>query len=148
MRNSRWWQKVGQYDYDASGDEDAQSGEWDSQFDDAGYPGPIEHFVPDAANYPSPHGGVVTIKDFIDYEIGGLPGDTKMVYATGVVEPTNVDAHNLSGGMVVVRRMADTNYGPVATSDHNSLLSLLYAMQESTAFFPNETSQIDMVKSV
>jgi len=156
-RFSEWFKRVGSPDYSAIGDENAESGKWDSQYDDAGYPGPLEHFTPDADNYAVGHSGVGSIKNLIQYEqsepysgpyIQGGLALTMNVGSTGVVDPSNVDAHNLDGGQAIIRRFAEDSYGPVATSDHNSLLSLLYAMQETASYLPNESSQIDMVRAV
>ena len=156
-RFSNWWQNVGKADYSGEGDENAESGKWDSQYDDREYPKDLEHFHPDSRNVPVPHAGVVTIKDALDYEIRETYGGpyiqggqalTHAMFSTGVVEPTNVDAHYLDGSQAIIRRMADTNFGPVATSDHNSLLSLLHSMQESSAYYPNEASQLNVIQSV
>lgn len=115
------------------------------------FPGPKEEFDADSENkrgWTTGKLGFIAHND-VDVEVDGAPGDTKYVGSyIGPVEPTTVDAHNFTGAQAIVRRLPDTNYGPVATSDHNSLLSILYAMQESNAFYPNETSQIDLVKSV
>jgi hypothetical protein len=112
-----------------------------------GYPGPREIRVVDAANSqtfafaPYNH-------DNVQWDVGGVAGDTKFVGSTGVTDPQTVDRHDFAGQMAVVRRMPETNYGPVKTSDHNSMLALLYKMQESSHYFPNEISQADVIRSV
>jgi hypothetical protein len=112
-----------------------------------GYPGPRELRHVDAANY-STFMFDPNIHDNVDWAVGGIPGQTKFVGSTGVTDSKTIDQHEFQGQMAVVRRMPDTNYGPVTTSDHNSLLSLLYMMQESSHYFPNEVSQADIIRSV
>lgn len=134
--------------YEETGNEVSVSGEWDTQYDDPAYPVYLEKRFVDAANGPIPTFAVGDIQDKVDWEIGGKPGDTKGVYGLGVVSPYNVDAHDFQGQQAIIRRMADTNYGPVATEDHNSMLALLYDMQETNRYFPSEVSQIDVIKAV
>jgi hypothetical protein len=143
------WKHRQQIDYEPTGNEQAWSGELDWQYDDSTYPGfYTEDFHSDAQNYPTFVHPVGTIRDDIDWEIGGLPGLTKWVGTTGVVESSNVDAHDFTGEMAYVRRHNVDMSGPVGSDDYNSLLALLYATQESNAFFPNEVSQADMIRGV
>jgi len=86
--------------------------------------------------------------DYVDWAVGGVPGYVKSVGSVGVTDSKNVDRHDFQGQMAVIRRMPDTNYGPVKTSDHNSILGMLYAMQETNHFFPNEVSQADVIRAV
>lgn len=134
-----------------SGNMEAWSGETDLEFNYMpGFPGPRETRIVDADNYNQRtftyDPGV--IRDRVDWAEGGVAGFTKSVGSIGVTDPKTIDAHDFQGQMAVVRRMPDTNYGPVATSDHNSILSLLYMMQESSHYFPNEVSQADVIRSV
>jgi hypothetical protein len=86
----------------------------------------------------------------VEWDATGVRGFTKSVGSIGVTDPQTVETHTWDrpGEMAVIRRMPDTNYGPVKTSDHNSLLSLLYAMQETASFFPNDISQVDVIRAV
>lgn len=116
-----------------------------------GFPGPRE--VRLYSEYREPIGVLAVnpiIHDDIDWTTGGLYGQQMVVGSTGVTDPQTVDTHDFHGYMAVIRRMPDSKYGqgPVATSDHNSLLSLLYAMQESSHYFPNDVSQMDVIKAV
>lgn len=131
------------------GNMEAWSGEEDLDFP-TDFPGPREDRFVDAENYVpfGPDYAIDSIRDNVQWDIGGIIGQTKNVGSTGVTDPQTVDAHSFTGQMAVIRRMPDTNYGPVKTSDHNSLLSLLYAMQEGSHYFPNEASQIDVIKAV
>jgi hypothetical protein len=130
------------------GNEEALSKE-DLAFNyDPGYPGPRETRLYDLYRTPTFTFDPGTIRDQVDWAAGGIPGDMKVVGSTGVTDSKNVDAHEFKGQMVTVRRMPDTNYGPVSGTDHNSLLSLLYSMQESSHYFPNEVSQADIIRSV
>lgn len=130
-----------------SGQMQAWSGEIDLDYT-APYPGPREDRTVDAANYSTGTFDPGTIRDNVDWSIGGIPGLTKSVGSVGVTDPQTVDAHDFRGQMAVVRRMADTNYGPVKTADHNSILSLLYQMAETNSYFPNEVSQADLIRAV
>lgn len=136
--------------YETTGNAPAMGGDLDSEFSDQlGYAVADETFFPDAANTTEFSSGPVgNIDDRIDYEIGGKPGDTKAVYGMGVVSPYNVDAHDYDGGQAIIRRMPDGNYGPVGAGDYNSMLGLLYAMQETSYYYPNEQSQADIIKAV
>lgn len=142
--------------YDApSGNEEAMSNDIDGYIGElTGYspsfPGPREVRILDSENVDMPTGGIAidSIRDNVNWDIGGVPGMTKNVGSTGVTDPQTVDQHNFVGEMAVIRRMPDTNFGPVKTADSNSLLSLLYAMQESNHYFPNEVSQADIIKAV
>lgn len=131
-----------------SGQAQAMSGEMDLDYG-AAFPGPRERRFVDAQNvqmrFINP---VMSVRDNVDWAVGGIPGMTKFVGSEGVTDPQTVDAHDFRGEMAIIRRLPDTNYGPVGTADHNSLLSLLYAMQESSHYFPNETSQRDVIKAV
>jgi len=147
--SQRWREKQHVLPYDTTGNEQAWSTEGDEWDEESEFPGPKETIFVDAQNTVSyAHAPVGDIQDMIDWEIGGLAGATKGAYSLGVVESTNVDAHDFNGQMQTVRRPADTNWGPVATNDHNSLLSLLYSMQESAHYFPNEVSEADLIKAV
>ena len=116
---------------------------------EASYPGPRETRIVDAENWnhptfmydPNAH-------DYVNWATGGIAGHTKIVGSMGVTDPKTIDAHDFAGMMAVVRRMPDTNYGPVGQDTHNAMLSLIYAMQESSHYFPNEISQQDVIKSV
>lgn len=130
-----------------SGQMEAWSGEVDMQYG-ADYPGPREDRTVDAANHATFAYDPGTIRDQVDWAIGGVPGLTKGVGSTGVTDPQTVDAHNFRGQMAVVRRMPDTNYGPVKTADHNSILALIYQMAETNAYLPNEVSQADLIRAV
>lgn len=90
-----------------------------------------------------------SIKDQIDYEVGGQRGLVNNVpYSEGVVSSDLVENFTLDGRQAVIRRMADKNStGPVGTSDHNMLLALAYA-QAANQYFPNEASQSDVVRAV
>lgn len=130
-----------------SGNEQALS-EIDLNYE-ASYPGPRETRLLDASNWNrSTFMYDPDVRDRVDWAATGVAGFTKSVGSMGVTDPSTVDRHDYQGQMAVVRRMPDTNYGPVVTSDHNSMLSLLYAMQESTHYFPNDISQADIIKSV
>lgn len=154
---SKAWRDRQIVDYEPTGNEQAWSGELDSQYLDSDYPGPKENYHADSENVSGFSHAVVTIKDALQYEqsesysapyIQGYPALTMSVGSTGVVDSSNVDAHYFDGGSAVIRRMHVDMSGPVATSDHNSLLGILYAMQESNAYFPNEVSQVDMIRAV
>jgi len=137
--------------YDSpSGNEEAMSTAEDLAFNyEPGFPGPREIRTVDAQNFRhSLETFDPDIHDYVDWAAGGVPGFTKTVGSVGVTDPATVDRHDFIGQMAVVRRFPDTNYGPVKTSDHNSILSLLYAMQESSHYFPNEVSQRDILKAV
>ncbi len=113
------------------------------------FTGPRETVFSDADNYVMTNSGVIdSIRDDVQWDVGGIQGQTKNVGSTGVTDPQTVDAHSFTGEMAVIRRMPDTNYGPVKTADSNSLLSLLYQMTESNHYFPNEVSQADIIKAV
>lgn len=120
----------------------------EDMFFTAAFPGPREIRFLDSQNYVSSHSGVGDIEDNVDWEVGGIPGMTKAVYSTGVVESTNVDAHDFDGAQAIIRRMPDTNFGDVGTADYNSQLAFLYAMSEADIYFPNETSQSDLILGV
>jgi hypothetical protein len=133
-----------------SGNEYAMGGETDLDYG-AAFPGPRETRFVDAANRTMPlqQLAVGDIEDAVEWDIGGVSGATKFVGSEGVTDPATVDAHSFLGEMAVIRRMPDTNYGPVAGGeDNNALLSLLYSMQETNHFFPNEVSQADIIKAV
>ena len=133
-----------------SGNEIGMGGEIDSSGYSASYPGPRETRILDADNYRMPDFAIDKITDNVKWDATGVPGDTKIVGSMGVTDPQTVETHTWDrpGQMAVVRRMPDTNYGPVGTADHNSLLPLLYAMQETAAYYPNDISQIDIIKAV
>lgn len=135
-----------------SGNMEAWSGEEDSLYYDASFPGPRETRILDSDNYRMgmAEATLAHTPDTVEWDIGGIRGDTKTVGSVGVTDPQTVETHTWDrpGEMAVIRRLPDTNYGPVGTSDHNSLLSLLYAMQETAAFFPNDVSQIDVIRAV
>lgn len=140
--------------YETSGNDGVAGGTYNDGGDgpndigDPEMPGPRETYIPDAANHVSYQPGKVgVIRDPVDWEAGGEPGMTKFIGQFGPVESTNVDAHNLNGAMAVVRRMEDTNYGPVGAEQYTGILATLYAMQESNAYFPNEVSQADIIKA-
>lgn len=136
-----------------SGNMEAWSSDQDLDYG-AAFPGPRETRYLDSQNHQ--YFGSDYAIDSVDGRVGvqpqwdvdGIVGQTKFVGSSGVTDPQTVDAHNFLGEMAVIRRMPDTNYGPVKTNDHNSLLSLLYAMQESAHYFPNEVSQADIIKAV
>lgn len=121
--------------------------EMDSMYSPS-FPGPREDYTPDAANYVTYGAPVGNIRDQVDWEIGGQPGMTKFVGSTGVVGRNSYDAFDFMGEQAVVRRMADTNYGPVTGSDYNALLATLYVYQEANQYFPNEAAQGDVIKAV
>lgn len=121
--------------------------EMDSQYG-ASYPGPREDYTPDSANYTIDSSAVGVIRDQIDWEVGGQPGMTKFVGSTGVVGRNSYDQFDFSGEQTVVRRAADTNYGPVTGTDYNALLATLYVYQEANQYFPNEAAQGDVIKAV
>ena len=140
-----------------SGQEEAMGGEIDSLGWEASFPGPRETRILDSTNLdhrldtslemvPT----MLQTRDMVEWDAGGVAGYTKAVGSIGVTDPQTVETHtwDRQGQMAVVRRMPDTNYGPVKTSDHNSLLALLYATQETANFFPNEISQIDVIRAV
>lgn len=136
--------------YDAPSGNEMALTETDSLGYDPAYPGPREGRILDADNW---NHSVPTydpqIRDNVDWAAGGEPGHTKAVGSVGVTDPQNVDTHDFRGYTAVIRRMPDTNYGPVkGGQDHNSLLSLLYSMQESNAFFPGDIAQQDIIKGV
>lgn len=132
-----------------SGNMEAWSGDEDS-FYGTEYPGTIrEDAFNDAENYQMHFPTLnMDFRDHVDWAVGGVPGDTKNVGSLGVVTPYGVDTHDFQGEMAVIRRMSPNMEGPTSGSDHNSLLSLLYAMQESSHYFPNDVSQIDIIKAV
>ncbi len=131
-----------------SGNEQPMGGELDMEYPPQ-FPGPRERRFVDAQNSVMvPTTVTESIRDNVEWDVGGIPGETKNVGSTGVTDPQTVDAHSFTGEMAVIRRMPDTNYGPVKTADSNSLLSLLYAMSESNHYFPNEVSQADIIKAV
>ncbi len=133
-----------------AGNDQAWSGELDMQYPTPAdlFPGPREHRVTDAMNGPEFTLAQMSIHDNIDWEVGGNPGATKNAYSTGVVDPSNVDAHDYDGGQAIVRRMRDTNFGDVGTADYNSTLALVFQMSEADQYFPNETSQADLILGV
>lgn len=114
------------------------------------FPGTIrEEVFTDADNYRMQFPTLNDdFRDHVDWAVGGIPGETKNVGSTGVVTPYGVDAHDFRGEMAVIRRYAPSMEGPTGGTDHNGLLSLLYAMQESSAYFPNDVSQVDVIKAV
>lgn len=137
------------------GNEEAMSNEIDGYVgEETGYgpqyPGPREVRLLDSQNHTmfTDTIAIDSIRDNVEWDIGGVVGETKSVGSIGVTSPQNVDAHDFQGEMAVVRRMPDTNFGPVKTADHNSTLALLYAMQETNSYFPNEVSQADIIKAV
>ena len=133
-----------------SGNEEALGGDIDSIGYSPSYPGARETRLLDADNVVMPDYAIDKITDMVKWDAEGIPGQTKIVGSMGVTDPQTVETHTWDrpGEMAVIRRMPDTNYGPVKTSDHNSLLSLLYAMQETAAYYPNDISQIDVIKAV
>lgn len=139
-----------------SGNPEGMTGARDLWFNDRPqFPGPREDRDVDAENtlmalsYPIGN-NIGSIRDEVEWDVGGIRGQTKNVGSTGVTDPQTIDRHDFLGEMAVFRRMPDTNYGPVAAdnSGYNSVLSLLYAMQESSHYFPNEVSQTDIIKAV
>lgn len=93
--------------------------------------------------------GVGSIKDMIDYEVGGSRGIVDyQTYSTGVVSSDLMENFALTGEQAIIRRGRNPSaVGPVATADHNTLLSLAYA-QATSQFYPNERSQADLIRSV
>lgn len=138
--------------YEPTGNDQAWSGELDTQYDDVRYPGDAgrgKETHPDSANHISyVHGPSGSIRNPVDYEVGGVPGMTKFIGMVGPVESTNVDAHDFRGQSAIIRRFADTNYGPVGAENYTGILATLYAMQETNAYFPNEVSQVDLIKAI
>lgn len=134
--------------YEPTGNEVSMSGEWDTDYGDGAYPVVLEKRFVDAQNTQAFSMAAGDIQDKVDWEVGGKPGMTKGVWGERVVNPYNVDAHDFNGQQAIVRRMADTNYGPVGTADHNSLLGILYEAQETNRYFPSEVSQADIIKAV
>lgn len=112
------------------------------------FPGPVEYFHTGADATPYTYTPVGVIRDNIDWEIGGESGDANgYLWSTGVVDPNTVENFDLTGQQQIIRRMADTNYGPVATADHNALLAMAYA-QQMNQFYPSEESQYDLIRGV
>ena len=113
-------------------------------------PGPREVRYLDSSESWQRHimGDNPDVRDRVDWAAGGQSGFGQNVGSSGVTDPQTVDRHDFQGDYAEIRRMADTNYGPVKTSDHNSILSLLALYQESSHYFPNEMSQQDLWKAV
>lgn len=84
---------------------------------DALFPGPRETRFLDSQNRSTFTFDPGDIQDRIDWAVGGVPGMTKFVGSMGVTSPYTVDAHDFRGMSQIVRRMPDTNYGPVKTSE-------------------------------
>jgi len=150
---SRAWrnrqkERMEELPYEPTGNEVSMSGEWDTDYGDQAYPVYLEERFVDAQNGPTFVFAAGNIQDVVDWEVGGRPGDTKGVWGEGVVNPYNVDAHDYQGQQAVIRRISPDMNGPVSTADHNSMLGLLYEMQETNRYFPSEVSQADIIKAV
>lgn len=113
------------------------------------WPTQLENFKPGANGVEYNNTPVGSIKDLVDYEIGGQSGLAAFAFprSTGVVSSDAVEDFTLTGQQAVIRRQPDTNYGPVSTSDHNALLALAFA-QSANQFYPNEESQFDVIRSI
>jgi hypothetical protein len=134
--------------------DDANGGEGsDSYFGttvmDYQYPSPMEIVHTEAEGYTPVGSPIGSIKDPIDYEVGGQRGRVdNLPYSTGVVSSDLVENFELDGRQAVIRRMRNpSSVGPVGTSDHNMILALAYR-QMTNQFYPNEGSQADLVRSV
>lgn len=114
-----------------------------------GFPGPRVTDLLQSQNYQHYGSPVGDISNRFDQEVGGIPGDTKFNGSMGVTDPQTVDAHNFQGQMATVRRMPDWHDGPVAGgTDYNALLPVLFAMQETARYYPQEVVQADLIKAV
>jgi hypothetical protein len=116
---------------------------------DQGFPVQYEEFQSGASGVAYNTSPVGSIKDDIDYEIGGASGMAGFAFprSEGVTASDSVENFWLDGRQAVIRRKLDTNYGPVSTSDHNALVALAYA-QSVNQYYPNEQSQFDVIRSI
>ena len=82
-------------------------------------------------------------------EDGGASGIVDALpYSTGVVSSDLVENFWLDGRQALIRRKRNpSDTGPVGTSDPNAILSIVFA-QQANQYFPNESSQGDLVKAV
>jgi hypothetical protein len=91
------------------------------------------------------------IRDDIDWQVGGQAGVVnRFPYSThGPVSSDGVENFSLTGEQIYLRRETEQRqlYGPVGTSDSSALLALAYAQMQNQ-YYPNESSQIDLVMSV
>lgn len=114
------------------------------------FPGGFElvHVMAQARNasYPSLQSSV---KDYIDYEVGGQQGQVDGVpYSTGVVSSDAVENFALTGEQAVIRRGYNpSSTGPVGTSDHNAVLAMAYA-QQVNQYYPGELAQADVIAAL
>jgi hypothetical protein len=131
-----------------SGNGEAWGGDVDTGFSPA-FPGPRPVDMLQSQNHQHFGEPVGVIRNPIDYEVGGMPGATKFNGTMGVTDPQTVDAHNFQGQYAEIRRLPDWHDGPVAGGqDHNALLPILYAMQQTARYYPQEVVQADLIKAV
>lgn len=109
------------------------------------HPGTVGLYTLQALGY----GGQGNVRDNVDWEIEGQSGIVNdALYSTGDVGRDIVDVHAMGGEQAVIRRMRNpSEAGAVATSDYNALLAISVA-QATAGYFPNEASQVDLVKVV
>lgn len=116
----------------------------------ATFPGPRETYHPmpmDNTHFPT--AGFGSIRDNIDWEVGGVSGLVNVLpYSLGVVSSDLVENFALTGQQAIVRRQPNpASQGAVQTADFNALQSIAYA-QASASYFPGEASQGDLVKAI
>lgn len=91
------------------------------------------------------------IRDNVDWQIGGQSGlvDRFPYSLHGPVSSDAVEDFALTGEQIYLRRESEQRqmYGPVGTSDSSAMLALAYAQMQNQ-YYPNETSQADLVVSV
>jgi hypothetical protein len=108
----------------------------------AQFPGPREFYHPmpmDNAHFPT--AGFGSIRDNIDWEVGGVSGLVNVLpYSLGVVSSDLVENFALTGQQAIIRRQPNpASAGAVQTADFNALQSIAYA-QAAASYFPGEAS--------